>query len=252
MSNEDLLLHMRIKHYTQSRTFNCDQCMNKYVSSEQLKEHMKCHAPQLQSFNCDQCGLVIKSNDELRIHKKTNHPNQIPKFNCDQCANHYESSEQWKEHIKCHAPQTKFFKCDQCKKSFDDIAKHTTHINSEHTNKIEPEWNCHDCPFQTEKSGELIRHLKATFHQPSQALKDSSIELDLRQCYTCQLEFLGYKNLMNHRKKTDPSNRKCKNFPNGKCIFNEHCWYVHEESLMNLDESLCVKNVVLKRKTRTL
>ena len=42
---------------------------------------------------------------------------------------------------------------------------------------------------------------------------------------------------MNHRKASHPSNKKCRNFKNNECIFNEDCWYVHEEDLMDVDES---------------
>jgi hypothetical protein len=42
---------------------------------------------------------------------------------------------------------------------------------------------------------------------------------------------------MNHRKNAHPSNKKCRNFPGGKCSFGIDCWYVHEEELMDVDES---------------
>ena len=50
-------------------------------------------------------------------------------------------------------------------------------------------------------------------------------------------EFDGYWNLMNHRKIVHPSSKSCRNFPDGKCHFGLECWYVHEEQLMDVDES---------------
>ena len=41
---------------------------------------------------------------------------------------------------------------------------------------------------------------------------------------------------MNHRKSVHLSNKPCRNFP-GKCSFGSDCWYVHEEELMDVDES---------------
>ena len=42
---------------------------------------------------------------------------------------------------------------------------------------------------------------------------------------------------MNHRKLVHPSIKRCRNFPDGKCTFGMDCWYVHEEQLMDVDES---------------
>ena len=58
-----------------------------------------------------------------------------------------------------------------------------------------------------------------------------------KKCYTCDLEFDGYINLMNHRKEIHPSTKKCRNFPGGNCIHGLGCWYAHEEQLMEVEES---------------
>ena len=42
---------------------------------------------------------------------------------------------------------------------------------------------------------------------------------------------------MNHRKNVHPSNKKCVNFPKGECCWNKQCWYVHEEDMMDVDDS---------------
>ena len=42
---------------------------------------------------------------------------------------------------------------------------------------------------------------------------------------------------MNHRKATHPSNKKCRNFPDGNCTWGKDCWYVHSEDLMEVDET---------------
>ena len=112
------------------------------------------------------------------------------------------------------------------------------HNKTKHEVKNKEDWNCNDCPFQANIAAELINHLKLTAHQPSQNNHDQGKSFkDYRRCYTCQLEFDGYWNLMNHRKTAHPSNKRCRNFPGGKCNFEKECWYVHEEDLMDVDES---------------
>ena len=108
----------------------------------------------------------------------------------------------------------------------------------QHGEEKAEEWNCNDCEFQASIPSELMNHLKLTGHQPSQNIRDKKkLFHDYKQCYTCDLEVDGYWNLMNHRKTVHPSNKKCRNFPNGKCTFGNQCWYVHEEELMDVDES---------------
>ena len=80
-----------------------------------------------------------------------------------------------------------------------------------------------------------MKHLQISQHQPSPTVKDKrKLFIDFRQCYTCKMCFDGYIRLMNHRKKTHPSTKKCKNFSSGKCPYNSECWYVHDEE--NSDE----------------
>ena len=76
-----------------------------------------------------------------------------------------------------------------------------------------------------------MNHLKLTGHQPSSNIKDNrKVFKDLRQCYNCEMQFDGYYNLMAHRKKTHPSNRKCRNFPD-TCQRGDTCWYRHTEPM---------------------
>ena len=89
-------------------------------------------------------------------------------------------------------------------------------------NSVE-DWNCNDCSFQANCASELLKHLKLSAHQPSK-------NNEVKQCYTCKLEFEGYFNLMNHRKISHPSSKKCRNFP-GNCQHGNQCWYVHEDKM---------------------
>ena len=59
---------------------------------------------------------------------------------------------------------------------------------------------------------------------------------EIKECYTCKLKFVGYYNLMDHRKSSHPSNRKCRNYP-GSCRFDTRCWYVHEDKVVKEQET---------------
>ena len=86
------------------------------------------------------------------------------------------------------------------------------------------------------------QHLKLTGHQPSQSKQDNRRAFkDFRKCYTCEMEFDGYYNLMTHRNKTHPSNRKCKNYP-GSCPHGSKCWFRHVEPM---DSESSVTNEIL-------
>ena len=51
---------------------------------------------------------------------------------------------------------------------------------------------------------------------------------------------------MEHRKHQHPSNKKCRNYPEGpegRCIRGKTCWFIHEEQLMDIDESVVSENL---------
>ena len=158
-------------------------------------------------------------------------------FKCDQCANELESQGLLDAHMNNHI-KTKFT-CKKCDEVFDKSLDLEMHKIEEHEvkEKLE-EWNCNDCSYQTNTISDLMKHLQISGHQPSESIQEKrKVFQDYKQCYTCRLEFNGKWSLMNHRKNDHPSNKKCRNFPSGKCVFGSDCWYVHEEELMDVDES---------------
>ena len=130
--------------------------------------------------------------------------------------------------------RTNMMDCEVCDSIFKNKSELEEHVVKAHGD----EWNCNDCPFQTNEPSLLIKHLKETFHQPSSDLGNKKKKLnDFKRCYTCNLEVDGYVSLMNHRQETHPSNKKCNKFPEGRCTRGNKCWYVHAEDLMELEES---------------
>ena len=166
-------------------------------------------ADKKQEFKCKICSCELDSRGLLSAHMQSHEEERIP---CTDCGNKFHTESDLQDH-----------------KKKDHVIGTSAHV----------EWTCNDCPFQASSSSELMNHLRILAHQPSPNIKDrSKLFLDYRQCYTCKLEFDGYKNLMEHRHNMHPSKKKCRNFPDDSCTWGTKCWFVHEEQLMDVDESI--------------
>ena len=156
---------------------------------------------------------------------------------CMECKFEFESDGILEAHIKTHTKSVQVL-CKVCSESFVTEECLKVHMLSKHNSRKNlNEWNCNDCAFEANCASELMKHLKITGHQPSKNVKDKRMVFeDYKQCFTCKMDFDGFYNLMNHRKSVHPSNKKCRNFLNGKCTFSDECWYVHEE-ILNAENS---------------
>ena len=153
-----------------------------------------------------------------------------------QCTSVLESQGLADAHMRDHNIKNnlKIIFCDLCDEEFFSEKDLWKHNQDEHDTSITSnQWNCNNCDFQSTSSAPLMLHCKQLHHQPSPAIQDSRNKLI--KCYTCDHEFISYWNLMNHRKETHPSNRKCRNFAKGECKHAELCWYVHDDSVMDHD-----------------
>jgi transcription elongation factor Elf1 len=151
----------------------------------------------------------------------------VRQFKCSKCTHELESQGLLDAHVKTHE-HTEPYKCDICQAIFQTNIRLKTHLNAEHAEKSLEDWSCNDCSFQANHPSELMNHLKLTTHQPSPNVTDKKkLFSDYKRCYTCNLEVDGYWNLMNHRKEAHPSNKKCRDFPDGKCRFGLKCWYIY-------------------------
>ena len=180
-----------------------------------------------------------KNSGQMRVNPQTyaeKVKNTPQSFKCTKCNMELESQGLLGAHLKTHKEPS--YSCDICDFSYNKRLELEMHKIEQHEDKPEYEWNCNECPFQGTEALELMNHLKLKAHQPSPNIKDKNLVFsDYRRCYTCDLEFEGYVNLMNHRKFAHPSNKKCRNFPDAGCKWGKTCWYVHAEELMEVDES---------------
>ena len=186
-------------------------------------------------------------------HRRTA-PQEVPEnvqhnsvgYKCDQCMVDLESKGLLDAHMETHM---KLLVCDSCDEKFVKKTDLDKHIVDKHKKRfLGDEWNCNDCPFQGNISSQLMKHLKLTSHQPSSEIKERrALFLDYKQCYTCKMEFDGFWNLMNHRKSSHPTNKKCRNYPLN-CQFKTECWYVHQDDKSEDKSELGVNDAKLMEK----
>ena len=179
--------------------------------------------------------------DDSEVEKKGKDMNmsiEIELFKCTFCNLECKSKAELGDHMSSHEGKNET--CEVSESVCNSESNLKEHKKSSH-DENDGDYTCNDCSFQTNDADVLIKHLKITTHQPSRSDNNKRSKKDYSRCYTCDLAVEGYWDLMNHRKIHHPSNKKCKNFPNGKCRFAENCWYIHEEDLMDTDESF-VKN----------
>ena len=215
------------------QAFKCSKCSCELESAGLLNAHIQEHMAEKDL--CDRCGETFSDSFQLKAHAQEHEKNDG--HECDICEKTFTSKSEVETHVKEHMIRKN--QCETCEEVFSSESDLKSHILSKHEHiNIIDEWNCNDCPYQATAPSELMKHLKIAKHQPSPSIKDKTkIFSDYKRCYTCNLEVDGYINLMNHRKELHPSKKKCNKFPDGKCIRGKTCWYVHEEDLMDVDES---------------
>ena len=148
-------------------------------------------------------------------------------FECKKCTSKFFSKSLFEVHQKNHDLK---LACENCADTFKDEDELTEHLRTKHSQE---EWNCMDCAFQASCASELMKHLRLKAHQPSINVTDKrKLFSDYRQCYTCKMDFDGYKNLMDHRRSLHPSKVKCRDYPNN-CPHGIKCWFVHSEKDVN-------------------
>ena len=185
----------------------CQLCDKVFQTAAELTSHLDAH--NTLTFACETCDLSYKQRLDLEMHM-----------------------------IEIHEENNLLFACETCDLSYKKKLDLEMHMIDVHEEKKLREWTCNDCYLQYETSEELRIHLKHTSHQPSPNVGNTKdVFIDYMKCYTCDLEFEGSRNLMAHRKSSHPSKKKCKNFPSN-CVFGTDCLYIHEEDMMDLDESL--------------
>ena len=229
------------------RTFKCSECESVFETQNVLDIHANCHKPKVSK--CEVCSEVFKTDANLKVHFEVKHSQNCESslekhdVKCVNCEMLFQTEEEMKSHFKSlHGSKSCLdWSCNDCEESFETEKDMKSHFENLHMSTRNLDWNCNDCSYQGYTSDDLMNHLKLTGHLPSKTVevrKASNKDIsDRRKCYTCDLELDNVFSLMEHRRNMHPSNQKCRNFPDGKCIYGKRCWFIHDEELMELDES---------------
>ena len=197
--------------------YSCSKCEEKYTEKEQLSFHVEAEHQDRVIDNMNQfitCAADIESRRLLKEHIKI--PSE-EKYICSKCSKVFESESLLNSHMKIHKRQE--FSCAKCDEKFVEERRLETHIKSQHVDNKNRQYNCEDCPFQGGNKIELKKHMKSTKHTPSEYVET---------CYSCGKDFPSYYHLMNHRKEVHPSQKICRYYLKGDCLYDpDECWYRH-------------------------
>lgn len=132
----------------------------------------------------------------------------------------YESESSLTAHKKIHETKEN---CNKCNTKFwtkPQLKNHLRTIHKEEIVESPKDYNCNGCFLQFESRLELKHHTEQATHSPGE---------NSEKCFTCDEDFSGYWQLMNHRKAEHPSTKQCRYFLLDECKFDKStCWYSHE------------------------
>ena len=121
----------------------------------------------------------------------------------------------------------KMFKCEVCDNKFTTNHHLEEHMKTIHTN--DGDWRCDDCPYQTNTSDSLKKHIDITHHTSHQIprTKTTSSPVNQIKCNFCDEKFATTSDMINHRKTSHKTFKPCRNLLN--CQYQDKCLYNHNK-----------------------
>ena len=194
---------------------------------KQLNKHTENHDVKSKSIsesNQDEELFVLKRNKSIGYRRispqvQSEVSRESTEYTCSLCGKTLENQKLLDAHKQSHIDPVKY-PCSECEKEFIKQVQLDMHMKFNHSKlpATKQQYNCDECPFQGASSLELKKHVRITSHKPSAYTET---------CYTCKNEFPSYYDLMNHRTAEHPSQKECRYFLKGTCIWDEKCWYKH-------------------------
>lgn len=139
-------------NYGKERSHVCDICGKSYLSSRNLRSHMKIHS-KVCPYKCSICGKSVSSKNILETHLKMH--TGVKDFNCEICDKNFASKEYLKVHQRIHNGD-KPFECTMCGKRFTQKTSLTVHIRY-HTGQ--KPYKC-ECGKEFTTKSHLMTHYK--------------------------------------------------------------------------------------------
>ncbi|KAB0343701.1 hypothetical protein FD754_020627 [Muntiacus muntjak] len=119
--------------------FDCQECMKKFISANQLKRHMITHSEK-RPYNCEICNKSFKRLDQVGAHKVI-HSEDKP-YKCKLCGKGFAHRNVYKNHKKVKACE-RTFKCHHCDATFK--RKDTLNVHVQVVHERHKKYRCELC-----------------------------------------------------------------------------------------------------------
>nr|XP_023025855.1 gastrula zinc finger protein XlCGF57.1-like [Leptinotarsa decemlineata]XP_023025856.1 gastrula zinc finger protein XlCGF57.1-like [Leptinotarsa decemlineata] len=125
VSSNDLRKHVRT--HTDERPYVCHDCGQGFRQAGSLKNHIACkHSPCKNAFVCDYCKKAFPIKDRLKLHLRT-HTGDRP-YECTECGKRFARGGQLIQHMRTHTGSKPYI-CHVCNSSFTCCANLKLHMN---------------------------------------------------------------------------------------------------------------------------
>lgn len=202
-TRKDFILHKCSKpilRILQNNSVNlyCHSCDQHFKTLERAELHRAYHEG-IEKLACKHCEENFETQKSLDYHIKYQHENQEP-FVCQHCEFRFFSKEHFDKHKKVHELTT--YQCSLCNKTFKDLEKITSHIESHTVNNSENVSNlnlkCPKCELQFTKKAHYLYHLE-NFHDGEMNNLKRMPSLIQYQCKICSERFTLSQDVIIHR-----------------------------------------------------
>lgn len=219
--------HLSREHLSDSRSFECVFCHQRYKYHRQLMNHMFVHKSD--GFQCVPCGKKFKMRSFYQLHMKNVHSNSGGAgIECENLMEHTLPVS-----IADVKEKPLIYECYMCRKTFRLRRQLRNHMRIH----IQPKQLCLQCGVTCSNSASMIRHLK---------LHDSN-ESKSHVCSICGKRFKVRQYLLRHRRKDHqvwadnqcPTCSVCGTLFNKKSLLHEHMKMHPFEETRNFICTIC-------------
>lgn len=173
----------------------CPKCCRCFKTNERAERHRTYHQG-AEKLNCELCKIEFETEKSLNYHTAVVHNNERP-TSCQHCSLKFYSKEYCEKHEKIHEFTT--YQCSLCSKTFKDLEKITSHIETHGVDQIDKEeLQCSKCDLQFTKKAHYFYHLENTHEGDMNSLKRMP-SLIQYQCKICSERFTSSQDVIIHR-----------------------------------------------------
>ena len=141
------------------------------------------------TFQCDMCEKKFMSTNSLRVHKKFNCHDKIKAFFCELCGKNYSRKQKLDQHINAVHEKKRNYKCEVCGKGFTWENACREHVKLMHGDM--PKLQCEHCGFTSKTKSQLTAHYKRIHENSTDQFKCNQMHNGVR----CKLSFPVKSNL---------------------------------------------------------